>query len=177
MRCSRAFWRRTPATPRLFEALIDGVFDLFETNIAAQTGHLPPLACRKGCPSCCIQRVTATAPEIFLLAADMQRIEAAPAGAAIGLGRRIALADRATRGLGETERMRLRKPCPFIMRGVCIRGAGIAAILVAIGAARHGIGVGPLRDEPCPDARPRRQGARRCLARGRGQPGARRHRI
>jgi len=111
---------QTARTPWLFGRLVEGVFDLFETNIAAQTGHLPPLACEKGCPSCCILRVTATAPEIFLLAAYVQRIEAAPAGAAIGLGRRIALADRATRGLGETGRMRLRKPCPFLMRGVCI---------------------------------------------------------
>jgi len=110
----------TPRTPRLFERLIDGVFDLFETNIASQTGHLPPLACQKGCPSCCILRVTATAPEIFLLADYVRRIEATPAGAAIGVGRRIALADRAMRGLGETARMRLRKPCPFILRGVCI---------------------------------------------------------
>jgi len=44
----------------------------------------------------------APAPEIFLLAAYVQRIEATPAGSAIGLGRRIALADRTTRGLGET---------------------------------------------------------------------------
>jgi hypothetical protein len=110
----------TPRTPVLFEQLIDRVFDLFETNIASQTGHLPPLACHKGCPSCCILRVTVTAPEIFLLADYVRRIEAAPAGAAIGVGRRIALADRATRGLGETARMRLRKSCPFILRGVCI---------------------------------------------------------
>ena len=47
----------------------------------------------------------APAPEIFLLAAYVQRIEATPAGSAIGLGRRIALADRTTRGLGETHRL------------------------------------------------------------------------
>ncbi len=109
-----------PGSPRLFETLSDGVFDLFEANVGPLTRHLPPLACEKGCPSCCSLRVTATAPEIFLLADYVQRIDAAPAGAAIGLRRRVALADRATRGLSEAERMALRKPCPFIVRGACI---------------------------------------------------------
>ncbi|MGA7810349.1 MAG: hypothetical protein WCB02_37695, partial [Bradyrhizobium sp.] len=31
-----------------------------------------------------------------------------------------ALSDRATRGLSEAERMALRKPCPFVVRGVCV---------------------------------------------------------
>jgi Fe-S-cluster containining protein len=107
-------------SPRLFELLIEGAFDLFETNIGPQTQHLPPLACQKGCPSCCTLRVTATAPEIFLLADYVRRIDAAPTGAAIGLRRRIALADRTTRRRGEAERMALRKSCPFLVRGVCI---------------------------------------------------------
>ena len=100
--------------------LIDTAFGLFEANIGPQIRHLPPLACGKGCPSCCSLRVTATAPEIFLLADYVGRIDAAPSGPAIGLPRRIDHADRATRGLGEAERMALRKPCPFIVRGVCI---------------------------------------------------------
>lgn len=107
-------------SPGLFEGLIGGAFDLFEANIGPLVWHLPPLGCQKGCASCCTLRVTATAPEIFLLADYVKRIDAAPPGAAIGLRRRIALADRATRGLGETERMALRKPCPFVARGVCI---------------------------------------------------------
>jgi Fe-S-cluster containining protein len=102
------------------EALIDRAFDLFEANIGPQTAHLPPLACQKGCPSCCALRVTATAPEIFLLARYVGRIESGPAGASIGLSRRIALTNRATRGLSEAERMSLRQPCPFIVHGVCI---------------------------------------------------------
>ena len=110
----------SPRSPRLFEMLIDDAFDLFEANIGPQTQHLPPLACQKGCPACCSLRVTATAPEIFLLADYVQRIDAVPSGAAIGLRRRVALADRTTRGLSETERMAMRKPCPFIVRGVCI---------------------------------------------------------
>jgi len=110
----------SPGSPRVLETLIDSAFDLFEANIGPQTRHLPALACQKGCPSCCTLRVTATAPEIFLLADYVQRIDAAPTGAAIGLRRRIALADRTTHGLNDTERMALRRPCPFIVRGVCI---------------------------------------------------------
>jgi len=105
---------------QLFDVLVDRACDLFESNIGPRTHGLPPLACRKGCPSCCSLRVTATAPEIFLLADYVARIDASPGGAAIGLTRRIALADRATRGLTEAERIARRKPCPFIVRGVCI---------------------------------------------------------
>ncbi len=111
---------QSPRSPRLFATLADGAFDLFEANIGPQTRHLPELACYKGCSSCCTLRVTATAPEIFLLADYVQRIDAVPTGAAIGLRRRIALADRATRGLSETDRMALRKPCPVLVRSVCI---------------------------------------------------------
>lgn len=110
----------TPDPARLPEQLAGAAFDLFETNIGPHTRHLPPLACERGCPSCCVLRVTATAPEIIVLADYVRRIEASPQGAAIGLRRRIALADRATRGLGEAERMALRRPCPFIVRGVCV---------------------------------------------------------
>lgn len=108
------------AADTLIDTLVGRAFDLFEHNIGPQTQNLPPLACQKGCPSCCILRVTATAPEIFLLADYIQRIDATPQGAALALPRRIAHADRATKGLAEAERMALRKPCPFIIRGVCI---------------------------------------------------------
>jgi Fe-S-cluster containining protein len=104
----------------LFEVLVDHAFDMFEANIDLQIADLPPLACQKGCPSCCALRVTATAPEIFLLAQYVHRIETGPAGATIGLTRRITLANRATQGLSEAERMTLRQPCPFIIRGVCV---------------------------------------------------------
>ena len=110
----------TPASGQLPERLVERACDLFEVNIGPHTQHLPPLACERGCPSCCVLRVTATAPEIIRLTDYVRRIEATPQGAAIGLKRRIALADRATRGRGEAERMALRKPCPFIVRGVCL---------------------------------------------------------
>jgi Fe-S-cluster containining protein len=110
----------TPDPERMPAALAESAFDLFEANIGPHTQHLPQLACDRGCPSCCVLRVTATAPEIILLADYVNRIEATPQGAAIGLKRRVELADRATRGLGEAERMALCKPCPFIVRGVCV---------------------------------------------------------
>ncbi|CCD88628.1 putative Fe-S-cluster oxidoreductase [Bradyrhizobium sp. ORS 285] len=109
------------ASPQLADRLADRAFDLFEANIDAQTAHLPALACAKGCPSCCALRVTATAPEIFLLARYVRQIDARMPGSALGsLSRRIRLANRATRELSETERMRLRQPCPFVVRGGCI---------------------------------------------------------
>ncbi|MGJ4996352.1 YkgJ family cysteine cluster protein [Bradyrhizobium sp. HKCCYLS3077] len=111
----------TYASPHLADALADRAFDLFEANIDAQTAHLPALACAKGCPSCCALRVTATAPEIFLLARYIRQIDARMPGTALGsLSRRVKLANRATRGLDEAERMRLRQPCPFVVRGGCI---------------------------------------------------------
>lgn len=110
--------RREPAA--VIGVVAGRAFDLFEDNIDRLTQNLPPLACGKGCPSCCILRVTATAPEIFLLADYVRRIDATPQGAALGLPRRIAHADRATRGLAEAERLALRKACPFIIHGACI---------------------------------------------------------
>ncbi|XUM24962.1 YkgJ family cysteine cluster protein [Bradyrhizobium oligotrophicum S58] len=110
-----------PATQNLADMLADRAFDLFEANIDAQTAHLPTLACAKGCPSCCALRVTATAPEIFLLARYVRQIDQRMPATALGsLSRRIKLAHRATRGLSEIERMKLRQPCPFVVRGGCI---------------------------------------------------------
>lgn len=104
----------------LIDRLTARTFELFDANIAMQTEGLPQPACHRGCPSCCKLRVTATAPEIFLLAHYVGLIHATPAGAAVNLPKRIAQANRATKGLGERQRMALRQPCPFVVRGVCI---------------------------------------------------------
>lgn len=104
----------------VFEVLVDRAFDLFEANIGPQIEHLPQLACDKGCPACCALRVTATAPEIFLLAQYVRHIDGTPAGTMLALPRQIELANRATRGLSEAKRMALRRPCPFMIRGVCV---------------------------------------------------------
>ncbi|CCD90412.1 conserved exported hypothetical protein [Bradyrhizobium sp. ORS 375] len=111
----------TAAAPNLADVLADHAFDLFEANIDAQTAHLPTLACAKGCPSCCALRVTATAPEIFLLARYIRQIDERMSATALGsLARRVKLANRATRGLSEAERMTRRQPCPFVVRGGCV---------------------------------------------------------
>ncbi len=108
-------------SPELASLLADRAFDLFEANIGAQTAHMPALACAKGCPSCCALRVTATAPEIFLLARYIRQIDQRMPTSALGLlSRRVKLANRATRRLGEAARMKLRQPCPFVVRGACI---------------------------------------------------------
>ncbi|CAN5285040.1 hypothetical protein BH10PSE10_BH10PSE10_04260 [soil metagenome] len=106
--------------PDLIDAVTAQAFDLFERNVAIQTEGLPVLACHKGCPACCCIRVTATAPEIFLLATYVRRVGASPNGAALDLLGRIAKADQAGRGLDERQRMAAQCICPFILKGICI---------------------------------------------------------
>lgn len=107
-----------PAT--LTGLLVNRAFDLFEENIAIQTKGWPASACHKGCPSCCTLRVTATAPEIFLLAHYVRLVDATPSGGSIDLPGRIAGAFKATKGHDEKARVTLRQPCPLILKGVCI---------------------------------------------------------
>lgn len=104
----------------VIDRLVTQAFDFFEQNIASETERLPELACQKNCPSCCTLRVTATAPEIFLLARYVRLVDAVPRGAHVNLPKRIAQTSRATRGLDERQRMAIRRPCPFVVRGVCI---------------------------------------------------------
>ena len=110
-----------PGSGAAVETLTEQAFNLFEANIGVQSADLPVLACDKGCPSCCALRVTATAPEIFLLARYIRQIDQRAPRTALGLlSRRVQLANRTTRGLDEVERMKLREPCPFVVRGACI---------------------------------------------------------
>ncbi len=104
----------------MIERLVTQSFDLFEGNVEAEAEGVPDLACCKNCPSCCSLRVTATAPEIFLLAHYVRLIEATPSGAQLNLSERIAETSRATAGLDEQQRMELRRACPLIFKGVCI---------------------------------------------------------
>jgi Fe-S-cluster containining protein len=104
----------------LIDRLAVHAFDLFEGNVSVQAEGLPEPDCRKNCPSCCTLRVTATAPEIFLLARYVRIVDASPSGSRINLPKRIAQANRASKGLNERQRMALRRPCPLILRSVCI---------------------------------------------------------
>lgn len=101
-------------------SLADNAFDWFEGNIEVQTEGQPPLACAKGCPTCCALRVTATAPEIFLMAHYIRMVEATPQGAQLQLTRRIVLAEEATHGRSEKERLKSGRPCPMLIEEACV---------------------------------------------------------
>jgi hypothetical protein len=106
--------------PLLIDAITTQAFDLFERNVATHTEGLQVLACHKGCPACCCIRVTATAPEIFLLAAYIKRIHQTSSGAQLDLPGRIARADASASGLDPQRRMEVQCFCPMILNGSCI---------------------------------------------------------
>lgn len=101
-------------------ALTSEAFDLFERNVDIQTEGLKVLACHKGCPACCCIRVSATAPEILLLADYIRRIHATPSGAQLDLPRRIAEANAVTHGLPPQQRMAAQCFCPLILNDSCV---------------------------------------------------------
>lgn len=104
----------------LVEGLMAQAFDSFAGNAEIQAEGHPPLACHKGCATCCTLRVVATAPEIFLVARYIRNTAGVLAKIGVDLRARIAAADLATRGFGEAERVTLRRQCPFIITGgVC----------------------------------------------------------
>ncbi|MDD5033955.1 MAG: YkgJ family cysteine cluster protein [Methylococcaceae bacterium] len=114
----------TLASRRGREDLLDGLlsqaFSSFEGNVEIQAEGMPPLACHKGCATCCTLRVIATAPEILLIerfiratVSDQHRLQ-------IDLERRVADANGSTLGLDEPQRVALRRWCPFIINGVCV---------------------------------------------------------
>jgi Fe-S-cluster containining protein len=102
------------------QAVLLQAWDSFDGNVAIQSEGQPALACHKGCPSCCTLRVTATAPEILLLADYLRATANALLGHGIDLVARLREADAATRGLDEAQRVTLRQRCAFIMQGVCL---------------------------------------------------------
>jgi len=104
----------------LIDGLLEQAFSSFEGNVEIQSEGLPALACHKGCATCCTLRVTATAPEILMIARYIRWASAALKRAEVDLEQRIADADRETRGLSEERRVALRRRCPFIANGVCV---------------------------------------------------------
>jgi Fe-S-cluster containining protein len=103
------------------EELIDGLlsqaFSSFDGNVAVQSEGYPALACHKGCSPCCTLRVTATAPEVILIARYIRWTEARTKD--VNLAKRVVRADKETRGLTEARRVKLKRPCPFILQGIC----------------------------------------------------------
>lgn len=111
---------RTQTDATRTEAVMLQVWDSFDGNVAIQSEGQPAIACHKGCPSCCTLRVTATAPEVFLLAAYLCATASALRGHGIDLLGRLRELDAATRGLDEAQRVTLRRRCAFIVQGVCL---------------------------------------------------------
>jgi Fe-S-cluster containining protein len=119
----RAAFERTlcNAQPEaLTQAVLMQAWDSFDGNVTIQCEGQPPVACHKGCPSCCTLRVTALAAEVFMIAAYMKATAPVLQKHGIDLITRLRETDAATRGLGEEARVRLRRRCAFIMQGVCL---------------------------------------------------------
>lgn len=112
--------RRHPGRENLVDAVLSMAFDSFDGNVEIQAEGHPPIACHKGCATCCTLRVTATAPEVLLIARYIKAAAHLLAKADIDLAQRVADADAVTRGLSEAERVKLRRRCAYIHNGVCV---------------------------------------------------------
>ncbi|WP_085315783.1 YkgJ family cysteine cluster protein [Derxia lacustris] len=111
---------RFRGNPRLIDAVLSQAFDSFEGNVALQSEGQPEIACHKGCATCCTLRVSATSPEVLLIARFMRAARPALARMGIDLEQRVFDADKITRGLDEAARVKLRRRCPFIEKGACL---------------------------------------------------------
>jgi hypothetical protein len=116
---SRLLTRPVPPAV-MIEMLAGQAYDWFERNVEDATAAAAPLACEKGCPTCCALRVTATAPEIFMLAAYVRKVDATPQGAALGLPRRVAQAHAVTGKVDQDRRFAQATPCPLLVAGACV---------------------------------------------------------
>jgi hypothetical protein len=102
------------------EALVGQALDAFERNAAGACAGEPPPACSRGCDACCTLRVSATAPEVLLVARFLRMVQPRLLERGIDLVARVHAADARTRGRTESERVALRQPCPFAAQGVCV---------------------------------------------------------
>ena len=110
----------TCGSPMLIDALLHQVFDTFDGNLRIQCEDEPELACARGCAFCCSLRVSATAPEVLLVARYVQALNSRLLERGMDLIDLIRTTNQKTRGLGELERVALNVHCPFAMRGVCV---------------------------------------------------------
>lgn len=93
-------------------------FSSYEHNVAEQAKDLPPLACRKGCGTCCRIQVVATAPEVLMVARYVRSMADGFRRVGIDLPARLAAAPAATPGTSGT--MALGRDCPFLVEGICV---------------------------------------------------------
>lgn len=115
----RAFSERLvddAARTNTIDGLLNGAFENFERGVES-TMESSEVACHGGCASCCTIRVTATAPEILLMA---RYIRSSPKTMEFELKRRIALVNDATRRMDEAQRMEQGIACPFIDCDLCV---------------------------------------------------------
>ncbi len=101
----------------LINGLLSQAFSSFDGNVEMEAEDYPPIACHKGCSTCCTLRVTATAPEVLLIARYIAHTD--QVNTELNLANRVAKANQTTRGLNEEQRVKLRRRCPFIMKGAC----------------------------------------------------------
>jgi Fe-S-cluster containining protein len=111
---------RTRGQPQLVDALLSQAFDTFAGNLPAQCEGEPPLACQRGCATCCTLRVSATAPEVWGVSRFLRAVAPRLQPIGIDLMAQVRAADTRTRGLDEAGRVAAHQTCPFIARGVCV---------------------------------------------------------
>lgn len=106
--------------PELLDGLLAQAWDSFEGNVALQAEREPPLECERGCSACCTLRVSATAPEVLMVARFLRAVEPALKRRGIDLAAQVRAADADTAGLDEAGRVGLRRRCAFVAQGVCV---------------------------------------------------------
>jgi Fe-S-cluster containining protein len=97
-------------------AAVDRAAELERAALAKEPPPAP-IACAKGCPSCCVSKVAVVAPEVIRIAEHLRRSLDSEALAA--LTARVREADAKTRGLSRRDRARAGVPCPLLVDGAC----------------------------------------------------------
>lgn len=102
------------------QSTLQQAWDSFDGNVAIQCEGQPPIACHKGCPSCCTLRVGVLAPEVFMVGVYLCATAPVLQSHGIDLIARVREADAVTRGLDEVARVALNRCCAYIEQGVCL---------------------------------------------------------
>ncbi len=115
-----AVFEQLPSAPPQVAALMGVAVDSFDGNVRVMRQDEPPLACHRGCATCCTLRVGATAPEVLWVAQFLRAVSPKLLARGIDLIAQVRATDALTQGAGESQRVSLRQPCPFVARGVCV---------------------------------------------------------
>ncbi|HXJ01920.1 MAG TPA: YkgJ family cysteine cluster protein [Micropepsaceae bacterium] len=90
--------------------------EFFETSLKHNPSKYP-IACTKGCAFCCHVSVTATAPEIFLVANALREQYRDNFDTILA---RVRAADARTRGMTSMERAKQKIPCALLQDNMCV---------------------------------------------------------